>query len=113
MMRMPLADTRKLTKRSSDSSQQRCVCRFGRNRRRRLLLACDTVLPTIGFLPVTWQTLEMGKTGKRYSRKGADHSGPADRNQYCQWRLARVNRYWECNFVVIMHIITRWKRRPA
>jgi len=52
MVRMPLVDTRNVTQRFSPSSQKRCVCRFGRKRRRRLLLACETVLPVMGRLPV-------------------------------------------------------------
>src|SRR3546814_1412278 len=43
-----LAETRSETKRFSFSSQKRCWCRFGSKRRRRRLLACETVLPTIG-----------------------------------------------------------------
>jgi hypothetical protein len=52
-------DTRKLTKRLSVSSQNRCVCKFGRKRRRLRLFAWDTVLPVLGPLPVTWQTRDM------------------------------------------------------
>jgi hypothetical protein len=43
----------RFTQRFSVSSQKRCVWRFGRKRRRRRLLACDTVLPLVGRLPVT------------------------------------------------------------
>src|SRR5690606_15743998 len=46
--RKPLRDTRSVTKRRSLSSQNRCECRFGRNRRRVLLFAWETLLPTIG-----------------------------------------------------------------
>src|SRR5579863_8443781 len=59
MMRMPLEDTRRRTKRFSLSSQNRWVCRFGRKRRRVLLLACETLFPVAGAFPVTWQTLDM------------------------------------------------------
>src|SRR5262245_66279829 len=59
MVRRPRVETRRLTKRRSDSSQKRCTCRFGKKRRRRLLLACDTRLPVSGRLPVTWQTRDM------------------------------------------------------
>src|SRR5687768_6318920 len=52
MVRRPRVDTRRLTKRRSLSTQKRCTCRLGRKRRRRLLLACDTVLPVNGPLPV-------------------------------------------------------------
>jgi len=34
-------------------------CRFGRKRRRVLLLAWETLLPLCGRFPVTWQTLDM------------------------------------------------------
>jgi hypothetical protein len=47
MVRRPLFDTRSLIQRFSPSSQKRCVCRFGRKRRRFLLLACETRLPTM------------------------------------------------------------------
>src|SRR5690606_19160022 len=59
MMRRPLWDTRSFTKRPSDSSQNRLACRFGRKRRFVLLLACDTLFPVTGRLPVTWQTLDI------------------------------------------------------
>src|SRR5690606_40407417 len=35
MVRRPLVDTRRLTKRRSPSTQNRCTCRLGRKRRRR------------------------------------------------------------------------------
>ena len=41
----PLVDTRSVTQRFSSSSQKRCVCRFGKKRRRRRLLAWETVFP--------------------------------------------------------------------
>src|SRR5690606_15373408 len=41
------------------STQNRRDCRLGRKRRLVLLLACETLLPTIGPLPVTWQTRAM------------------------------------------------------
>src|SRR6185312_10074414 len=64
MVRMPLEETRRLTKRFSLSSQKRWVCRFGSQRRRVLLFACETLLPVVGALPVTWQTLDMtGSSG--------------------------------------------------
>jgi hypothetical protein len=52
IVRMPLPDTLRLTHRFSLSSQKRWVCRFGRKRRRFRLLACETVFPLIGRLPV-------------------------------------------------------------
>src|SRR6476620_1364265 len=49
-------DTRRRTQRFSVSTQKRRYCRFGRNRRLVLLLAWETLFPTIGPLPVTSQT---------------------------------------------------------
>src|SRR5258708_40363771 len=61
MVRKPRVDTRRLTKRFSDSSQKRWLCKLGRKRRRLRLFACETVLPVLGPLPVTWQTRDMAK----------------------------------------------------
>ena len=52
----PRVETRRLTQRRSPSSQKRWVCRLGRKRRRFLLLAWETRLPTATLLPVTSQT---------------------------------------------------------
>src|SRR3546814_6729984 len=52
MMRMALAETRRRTQRFSLSTQNRRDCRLGRKRRLVLLLACETLLPVIGPLPV-------------------------------------------------------------
>src|SRR6218665_3476862 len=52
-------DTRSRTQRFSVSTQKRRYCRFGRNRRRVLLLAWETLFPTMGFLPVTSHTRAM------------------------------------------------------
>ena len=41
IMRIPLEDTRKLTKRFSDSTQKRWLCKFGKKRRRVRFLAFD------------------------------------------------------------------------
>src|SRR5690606_29519726 len=51
--------TRRRTQRFSLSTQKRRYCRFGRNRRLVLLLAWETLFPTIGPLPVTSQTLDI------------------------------------------------------
>src|SRR3954467_10969075 len=56
MTRRPAFDTRRETQRFSDSTKIRRFCRFGRKRRFVLLLAWETLLPTIGPFPVTWQT---------------------------------------------------------
>src|SRR6202008_2755859 len=61
-VRMPLVVRRSVTQRFSVSSQKRCVCRFGRKRRRFLLLAWETRLPTAGFFPVISQTRDIHVT---------------------------------------------------
>src|SRR5580704_16446881 len=61
-VRIPLAVSRSVTQRFSVSTQKRCVCRFGRKRRRFLLLAWETRLPTAGFFPVTSQTRDIHLT---------------------------------------------------
>src|ERR1035437_4929986 len=60
--RRPAQEMRRRTQRFSLSTQKRRYCRFGRNRRLVLLLAWDTLFPTIGFFPVTWQTRAMTAT---------------------------------------------------
>ena len=52
-------ETRRRTQRFSLYTQKRRYCRFGRNRRLVLLLAWETLFPTIGPLPVTSQTRAM------------------------------------------------------
>src|SRR5690606_24260632 len=59
MVRRALVDTRRRAQRFSDSTQNRRDCRLGRKRRLVLLFACETLLPTIGPLPVTWHTRAM------------------------------------------------------
>src|ERR1700730_2546719 len=70
-VRMPLVLRRRLTQRFSVSTQNRCVCRFGRNRRRFLLLAWETRLPTPGLLPVTSQTRDIRTTFRYFSNLGS------------------------------------------
>ena len=53
---------RRRTQRFSLSTQKRRYCRLGRNRRLVLLLAWETLFPTIGPLPVTSQTRAMGSS---------------------------------------------------
>jgi hypothetical protein len=59
MMRKPWLETRRRTHRFSLSTQNRRSCRFGLNSRLVLLLAWETLWPTIRRLPVTWHTLDM------------------------------------------------------
>src|ERR1700758_1386140 len=89
---MPAVVRRSVTQRFSVSSQNRCVCRFGRKRRRFLLFAWETLLPTAGLLPVisqtrdiinnldisvTWDRAQLGPGG---SRAGL-YTSPAMRSQ--------------------------------
>src|SRR4249919_3383601 len=62
MVRRALVETRSFTQRFSLGTQKRRSCRFGSQRRRVLLLACDTLLPDCARLPVTWQTLAIVRT---------------------------------------------------
>src|SRR3974377_1742313 len=78
-VRMPLVVRRSVTQRFSVSTQKRCVCRFGRKRRRFLLLAWETRLPTAGFLPVISQTRDMRTT--RGVTRAALYTRPAARSQ--------------------------------
>src|SRR6516164_3598022 len=57
MVRRAWVETLSLIQRFSLGTQKRRSCRFGSQRRRVLLLACDTLLPDCARLPVTWQTL--------------------------------------------------------
>ncbi len=59
MVRSAALDTRRRTQRFSLSTQKRRDCKLGKKRRLVLLLACDTLLPDIGRLPVTLQTRAM------------------------------------------------------
>src|SRR5690606_27859708 len=67
-------ETRRRTQRFSLSTQKRRYCRFGRNRRLVLLLAWDTLFPTMGFLPVTSHTRAMG-TLRSLSKNGRHPGG--------------------------------------
>src|SRR3954471_8989199 len=57
--RRPALDRRRETQRFSDSTKKRRFCRLGKKRRLVLLFAWETLLPTIGPFPVTWQTRAM------------------------------------------------------
>src|ERR1700758_5877416 len=76
-VRMPLVVRRSVTQRFSVSSQKRCVCRFGRKRRRFLLLAWETRLPTAGFFPVISQTRDIHVTLREIRNLGVSSGGPA------------------------------------
>src|SRR5688572_1197918 len=59
MVRRPRVESFSVTHRLSLSSQKRCVCRFGRKRRRFLMFEWETLFPVRGRFPVTWQTRDM------------------------------------------------------
>src|SRR5690606_12137437 len=59
MMRIPLVALRRRTKRFSLSTQKRRCCRLGRKRRLVLIWEWETLFPTAGPFPVTWQTLDI------------------------------------------------------
>src|SRR5215831_17087358 len=77
MVRRPRVETRSETQRRSVSSQKRCVCRLGRKRRRFLLLAWETRLPTAGLLPVISQTRDIRLTLRDF-RDLASGGGPLE-----------------------------------
>jgi hypothetical protein len=47
---------------------------LGKNRRRVRFLAWDTLLPVVGPLPVTWQTLDIILTSERLNQLTGDTS---------------------------------------
>ena len=59
IVRSAALEIRRRTQRFSLSTQKRRDCKLGKKRRLVLLLACDTLLPDIGRLPVTLQTRAM------------------------------------------------------
>src|SRR5690554_6444325 len=56
MVRSAAVETRSFTQRFSLATQKRRSCRFGMKRRRVLFMACETLLPVVVRLPVTWHT---------------------------------------------------------
>src|ERR1700674_869236 len=78
MRRSPALVRRIFTQRFSLSTQNLRYCRFGRKRRLVLLFAWDTWCPLRGALPVTWQTRDIGISGKLWVRcSKARHYNPA------------------------------------
>ncbi len=59
IVRTAHVETRSLTQRFSLATQKRRLCRFGKKRRRVLLLAWETLLPVCTRLPVTWHTRDI------------------------------------------------------
>lgn len=59
MILIAFALTFNFTQRFSVGTQKRFTCKLGSKRRRVLLLACETLLPDMGLLPVTAQTFAM------------------------------------------------------
>src|SRR3546814_14512597 len=62
-VRSAAVETRSLTQRFSEATQKRRSWRLGWKRRRVLRLECETLLPVVVRLPVTWQTLDTGHLG--------------------------------------------------
>src|SRR6188768_281864 len=77
MVRRPAEETRSLTQRFSLATQKRRSWMFGWNLRRVALLACETLLPLITLLPVTWQIRLMTYLGIDGSDHGPVGFGPA------------------------------------
>src|SRR5574339_1048660 len=59
MVRRPAVERRNFTQRFSLATQKRRSWRFGRKRRRVLFMACETLLPVVVRLPVTWHTRDI------------------------------------------------------
>src|SRR6476620_5051406 len=79
MVRRPAEETRNLTQRFSLATQKRRSWMFGWNLRRVALLACETLLPLITLLPVTWQIRLMTYLGIDGSNHGPVGFGPCCR----------------------------------
>src|SRR6476659_9922676 len=78
IVRSPWLDTRRDTQRFSLGTQKRRSWRFGSQRRRVLLLACETLLPVSAPLPVTWHVLAIANLSVvSFSVLGQDGIGPA------------------------------------
>src|SRR5574340_432667 len=75
MVRSAALDKRRRTQRFSLSTQNRRYCRLGRKRRLVLLLAWETLFPTMGFLPVTTHTRAMMLLQKLRVNRSGQHDG--------------------------------------
>src|SRR5690606_7016211 len=95
MVRSAAAETRSFTQRFSLATQNRRSCRLGMKRRRVLFIACDTLLPVVVRLPVTWQTRDIAHLGfvmvPPLARKAAAPAGTAQRP--CLPRVAGQARW--------------------
>src|SRR6188508_813851 len=87
MVRRPWDETRSLIQRFSLATQKRRSWMLGWNLRRVALLACETLLPLITLLPVTWQIRLMTYLGIDGSDHGPDGFGPCCRG-CCMQRAA-------------------------
>src|SRR6476659_5094859 len=88
IVRSPALVRRRLIQRFSLSTQNRRRCRLGMKRRLVLLLACETLLPTIGAFPVTWQTRAIARSSKRVwlcRSKAAYYGGKRGEDQAVRW----------------------------
>src|SRR5688572_28394734 len=77
MVRRPAVERRSFTQRFSLATQNRRSCRFERKRQRVLFIACDTLLPVVVRLPVTWQTLDVRTSKVVVASLGQGGGGPA------------------------------------
>src|SRR5690606_40152551 len=94
MVRMAAVETRSFTQRFSLATQNRRSCRFGRKRRRVLLLAWETLLPVCTPLPVTWQTRDIthldGVLGVPHGLGDGGPGGSGGRSRECAMRCGSV-----------------------
>src|SRR5579883_1370871 len=94
IVRRAWVETRSFTQRFSLGTQKRRSCRFGSQRRRVLLLACDTLLPDCARLPVTWHTLATAYSsiGERLPLARAESARPVfpGRNAAAKAAASRV-----------------------
>src|SRR5688500_13114689 len=76
MVRRAAVERRSFTQRFSLATQNRRSCRLGRKRRRVLFMACETLLPVVVRLPVTWHTRDITHLEKVCASLGQGGGGP-------------------------------------
>src|SRR5690349_9171943 len=113
MVRRPLVEMRRLTQRRSPSSQKRWVCRFGRKRRRFLLLAWETRLPTATLLPVTSQTRLINFSRNQLVNYRIAGSRPSKGRSLYQPPGGRATSACRSCGSAANHVWTEASRRPA
>ena len=95
MVFSPLALTRRRTNRPRAGDHRRFSCRLGSKTRRVLLLACETLLPLMGFLPVTGQYLDITISGWKVAGNAGNpfHVVYTTHSQYAKHPVVRVRRH--------------------